>query len=480
MSINMRNWKLAVVGLALVFTAKALTAQEPETPAEPKPAGRGIPGIDEGTPQDQNAAQDALDRWNPDTMPVTGLQSPTVGNPEFRHSYWVPGFQFSSSIQDQPSGTANSGNWYSYNFFGANLSLSQQWNNSSLMLNYSGGGFVTNQPGQSNGWYQQLALAQTFTWRRWQMQILDQFGYLPQSQFGFGGGTGLGVPGIGGPLGPPVPGIGGSVSPNQSIYAAVGPQYNNSFVTQLTYQTSRRGSITVGGSYGLLRFTEAGNVDSDSYMGSIGYNYQLTKEDSIGLYYRFIAFHYQSEPQAIGDQLVNVTYSRKVAKRLALQIFGGPEITNYRVPVGNESQTVAGNGGINLTSMFHNGNASIGYFHALSGGSGVLIGSSTDQITAGAGRRLTRLWSVHGNFGFAKNRPLASQTGTQGSNYNSFYIGGGLDRPIGKNINFSVAYNAQIQQVNPTVCAGPGCDTSYTQNVVTLNFQWHTRPFVLR
>src|SRR5712692_453763 len=383
MNPKMRSWKIALLGLALVFSAKALTAQEPVPPAEPKPVGRGIPGLDE----DQDVTRDQLEKWNPDTMPVTGLQSPTVGTPVYRHSYWVPGFQYSSSIQEQPTGGANSGSWYAYNFFGANLSLLQQGSSSRLAVNYSAGGFITSQRGQSSGWYQQLALSQTFTWRRWQMQILDQFAYLPQTHFGFGGGTGLGLPGIGGALGPTVPGIDGTVQPNQSIYAAIGPQYNNAIVTQLTYQTSRRGSITVGGSYGLLRFTEAGNVDSDSYTGNVGYNYQLTKEDSIGVYYRFSAFHYHSDPQAIVDQMVNAAYSHKVTKRLTLQIYGGPQITNYRIPVGNPSQTVAGNGGINLTSIFRNGSASVGYFHALSGGSGVLIGANTDQVNASASTR---------------------------------------------------------------------------------------------
>src|SRR5580704_5222577 len=135
----MGTWKIALLGLALIFTAKALTAQEPDTPAQPKAAGRGIPALDEGAPQDQ------VDKWNPDTMPVTGLQSPTIGIPESRHSYWVPGFQYSSSIQDQPNGGAKSGNWYAYNFFGGNLSLLQQGSNSRLAINYSAGGFVTNQ-----------------------------------------------------------------------------------------------------------------------------------------------------------------------------------------------------------------------------------------------------------------------------------------------------------------------------------------------
>jgi hypothetical protein len=291
------------------------------------------------------------------------------------------------------------------------------------------------------------------------MLILDQFAYLPETRFGFGQGTGLGLPGISGSLGPSVPGINGSVLPNQSIYAAVGPQYNNSFVSQLTYQTSQRGSITVGGSYGLLRFTQAGNVDSDSYTGSVGYNYMLTKEDSIGLFYRFAAYHFQVQPQALGDQIIAVGYERKVTKRLALQIFGGPEITSYRIPVENQSQTVVGSGGITLTNSFQNGAVSGSYFHTLSGGSGVLIGSNTDQLNLLATRRLTRIWSVQGNFGFAKNRPL----GNQGTDFNSVYVAGGVSRPLGKNVNLSIAYGY----------------SNYIKNTVTINFQWHTRPLVL-
>src|SRR5882672_4625234 len=275
--------KLLVAALALCGAAAILSAQEPDSPPPqtpspdatptktPKPAGRGVPSLDPRDAQDQSPDKD----WQPDTMPITGLQAPTVGNQDLRHSYIVPGFQYSSTIQNQQLGatsSSSSGGWYANHFLGANLSLVQQWVRSQLTINYSGGGFLTSESGQSNGWYQQLAFAQTFNWRRWQMQILDQFSYLPESQFGFGGGTGLSLPGISGPLGPSTPPIGGSVSPNQNNFAAVGPQYNNSTVAQLTYQTSPRSSITVGGSYGLSRYTEAGNVNSNTYVGNLGYN----------------------------------------------------------------------------------------------------------------------------------------------------------------------------------------------------------------
>ena len=37
---------------------------------------------------------------------------------------------------------------------------------------------------------------QAFDWRRWQLPFFDDFAYLPTSQFGFGGLSGIGAPGL--------------------------------------------------------------------------------------------------------------------------------------------------------------------------------------------------------------------------------------------------------------------------------------------
>jgi hypothetical protein len=88
MNSMIRSLRIALLAFALVSVANGLEAQEPpDTPVEPKPAGRGIPAIGDPAVQNDDAARDQLDKWNPDTMPVTGLQSPTAGNPESRHSY---------------------------------------------------------------------------------------------------------------------------------------------------------------------------------------------------------------------------------------------------------------------------------------------------------------------------------------------------------------------------------------------------------
>src|SRR6516164_8337594 len=187
------NCRKVVLGtlfvLSLSLGAAAMCAQEepPPTPdAPPKPAGYSFPGI--GIGQQEGDLQ-------PDSSPLTGMQNATLGLPEIRHSYWVPGVQFSSNEYSNSGGSG----WTSDNFFIGNLSLVQAWNRALLAVNYSGGGYVS--------------------------------------------------------------------------------------ALQATYALSRRSSVTVAGSYGLLRF-EQGNYDSNTTVASAGYNYQLTRNDTLGLAYR--------------------------------------------------------------------------------------------------------------------------------------------------------------------------------------------------
>jgi hypothetical protein len=477
--------RLALV-LAAFLCVSVIRAQEPERPAEPekpKPAARAMPPISEpDTPSDDNSATNASSNWRADTTPLTGLQAPTLGNPELRHSYWVPGFQYGVTAQSNPL-TSNKGqDWYVTNYLGWSLSLQKGWTNSQLVLNYSGGGVFTTQNGQDNGTYQQVGVGQNFQWRRWLLQWNDQFSYLPQTQFGFGGSTSLGLPGVGGPLGPPGPTSGGTTVPSQSIYTALGPRFSNAAVVQTTYLFSPRQSVTASGSYGLLHFTQAGNVDTDDYVGSFGYNYGLNAKDSIGVVYRFTAYHYQGQPQALGDTTVSFAYGRKITQRVAFQLFAGPDYTTYRVPIGTSSSRTSGSVSADLRYNRQKTSLVLDYVHGLGGGSGTLTGSELDQITFFGNRRLTRIWTVNGSFGFADNRSLSnSSSGTTIPNvsFKSWYIGAGISRPIGRNIDFSLSYNASINEPNQSGCTGVNCNASNTQNTITVFVQWHTRPFVI-
>ena len=462
--------------LALAFGIITARAQdEPQEPSDtkPKPAARSLPPIDAGNTQDENP-----NAMQPDTTPLTGVQNATLGSPEMRHSYWVPGVQYAGTIQSGGY-TGNSSNWLMNNYLIGNLSLLKAWSRSQLFLNYSGGGFFSTDSAQGNGAYQQLALAQSFQWNRWNVQLLDQFSYLPQSAFGFGAGTNLGIPGVGGPVAPVIPGMGNNYVPNQSIFAAVGPRYSNAATIQVTYATSPRGSITASGTYGILRFVDPGNVDSSTPIGTIGYNYVLSHESSIGGFYSFSAFHYPGQPQAFGSQVISAAYSRKITGRLALQVYGGPQITTFRVPIDGQSEKVGVNVSANFTYGFEKGGLTANYNHGLTGGSGVFTGSTVDQVSFAATRILSRVWTANFNVGYAHNKPVVTSTQANFPTYNSWFAGAGVGRPFGRNTNLTIAYLAYINTTALSGCSNASCNASQTLNYISFNLQWHTRPLVL-
>jgi len=185
------------VTLLFAFGAALAGAQEQAEDAKPKPPARGIPAL--GEDDSNQADREAL---QPDTRPLTGVQSATLGKVASEHSYWIPGIQYGNTIQNNGAGSQGQSSWSVTNYLSGNVSLLEEWKSAQLSLNYSGGGTFSTNSAQGNGYFHQLGFIQAFEWPRWQVQFLDQFSYLPESQFGFGAGSNLGVPGIGGSFGP--------------------------------------------------------------------------------------------------------------------------------------------------------------------------------------------------------------------------------------------------------------------------------------
>jgi len=470
--------KLAILIAACGWLARTSAyAQDQPTGEPPKPPAKAYGPLGADNQQEQNQSTDA---YQPDARPLTGFQQTTVGTPPERHSYWVPGVSYTNFIQSNGNLGGGQDTWSSTSYLSGNVSLLENWSRSQLQMNYSGGGYFSTDDTAGNGWFQQLGATQTFNWKRLQLVLLDEFGYLPQSQFGFAAGTGLANPGVGGSLGGGATGIGSGYSPGQSVFSAVGPRYFNTAGVQTTYQLSRRSSVTTGGLYSLLRFTEPGNIDSDQYVGSVGYNYQITPNNTIGVQYRFSAFHYLNDPQAIGDHIVQAVFGRKITGRLALTLSGGPEITNFRIaqPPATKTRYVAGSGGATLNYLVEKGSLTAGYFHGVTAGSGVFVGATTDQLTGSAMRRVSRVWSGEIRVGYARNRS-AETSAVGGTDYDSFFGGVSAARPLGRNAVFTLGYNAYVQKTDVSACTA-NCSSTFTTNQISIGVSWHARPFVLR
>jgi hypothetical protein len=478
----MKRWltiPTAVLLLVWMFGCPAaVNAQDPETEAPPKPAAKSYPAVGFGDDQETDQGPVAV---QPDDHPLTGIQELTVGVSPEKHSYWIPGLSYTNAIQSNTVTQTGGFNWNSTNYITGNFSLLQNWSTSQLSVNYSGGGAFSTDSAIGNGQFQRFGAVETFDWRRVKLTFVDQFAYLPQALFGFGAGTGLATPGVGGSLASSLPGLRSDLTP-QSIFTAIGPQYANSFGTQLNYELTPRSSVTVGGVFSILRYTDPGNIESNDVILSAGYNLQVSRTNTVGMSYQFSAYEFLGSPQAMGNHVVQVSYGKKITGRLALKVAGGPEITNFRVPpgIGTNTQYISGAGSAGLTYAFSAGSVSLSFNHGTNNGSGVLLGATTDQVTGSGNVKLTRVWSGNVNLGFARNTTVAGINETQNQTYNTLYVGAGLQRPVGRNANFTLNYTANIQTSNNAVCAGVNCGTNFTTHIITVGLRWHARPFVIR
>jgi len=479
---RLKKMLLAVGTIAFLHFGAAIGhAQDPEeSSGKPKPAARTyFPPI--GIFQDPSGDQDSTPPVEPDTRPLTGIQIPTLGSPGFRHSYWVPGFQYSDIVSSTSLNQTAASGWNSTSYVVGNLSLLEAWSRSILSINYSGGGFFPSASSQHRGYFHQFGLNDSIDWGRWQLVLLDQFFYLPDSPFGFGGGTGISTPGVGGSLGTPLPGLGGLYQPNQTILTSFGTRYGNSAATQLGYRISRRGSINLSGNYGILRFLQAGNIQSNNYGANVGYNYALGKKDTLGVLYRFEAFRFVGNPQALDDHAVQFSYGRKITGRLALQVSGGPSFTTFAVPIGNATRQMGASASANLNYATARNNMTLTYSRGVSSGNGIQVGAFSDQVQVGETRQLTRLWKGNFNFGYARNGALGNTgSGQTSQTFNSYSIGGNVTHPLGREALLSIAYTARIQTSGQAVCVAGTCSTSHNENEIIVGFSWHTRPYVLR
>jgi len=458
----------------------SLRGQEPSD-APPKPAAKTIPPFGNDNQQDQVTDQNDT-TLRPDDRPLTGIQNSTVGSPEVLHSYWLPGASFFESLQSNGFSQGGGSSWNSTSYLVGNFTLLEAWPRGQLGINYTGGGYFSTNSARGSGQNHQLGVVQEFNWERLHLAFLDQFSYLPSTAFGFGAGTNLSFPGVGGSPGSITPGLGSGSVPNQSIYSGVGPRFSNAFGSQVHYELTPRSSFNMGAVYGILRFTESASIESNDLILNAGYNYALSQKDTLGLSYRFTTYHFLGQPQAIGNNSPRFSYGRAITGRLALQLTGGVEVTSFRVPINGQTQHVGGAATGNLEYQVDRGSLHAGYSHGVSGGSGVFLGATTDQMQVGGDRQFTRQWTGNAHFGYAHNRHvIQTQDVTGTASYNSFYFGAGAARPLGTNMSFSGAYTAYIQHSSPgATCVIGTCGTTYTTHQITVGVSWHARPFVLR
>lgn len=418
----------------------------------------------------------------PDDRPLAGAQDLSVGVPSTNHSYWEPHVDLSGSFYSNPPIAGTHSGWTNWtNVFGG-FDLHRNSGNSALTLSYLGGGAFSNSTSQGSGIVQDLNFADTITFRRASVSFFDQLSYSPESNFGSSGFGGIPLPPIG------TPGLGSSFIPNQGILTTFGQRVTNSFLTQVNFSLTPRSSLTVVSGYNLLHFFDSTNFDYGNVIFQGGYNYRISRTDTIAVSYQYSGFSYDNANQSINTHTVQGSYGRQITGQLAFQISAGPQISTFTIPITGTSGNTGGTSPSPSTevhwSLYSSLQYQLGrtgltasYSHGVTGGSGVLAGALTDIISGSAFRQLSRTFSGSWNLGYSRNNGLAvNGAANANQTYNYWITGATLNHSWGRSLNMFMSYQLQYQNSNSSFCVRTTCSTSYVGNIISFGIGWHRQP----
>jgi hypothetical protein len=478
---------LAMIGM-MALRAPIVLAQEQnqDKATQPIPAYHSPLASAADNAEGDDASADPQ-KLAPDTRALTGIQDLSIGMPRTTHSYWQPHVDLVSTVDSNPLNAKGMNGWTSWTSFNGGIDLHRNAENSAMTLSYFGGGSLSNDGNSSNGVVQGLNLSEKLTYRRYTISFLDQFLYAPQTALGSSG-----IPGGSTLSGGGTPGLGGGYAPGQLVLTSRGQRVTNATDAEVDAFLSARTSLTFVAGYSLLDSFDNDLLNYGNVILSAGYNYQMSRANTLGLSYQFSSFNYSNFNQAIKTNTVLVSYGRRITGRLAFQLAGGPDIAFLRTPITPPAGTTGGTGSgstSSTTQVYGSFNTSLqyqlrrvgmtaAYSHGVSGGSGVLAGSVADTVTGSVNSQLSRTFSVGWNVGYSRNKGLAvSGTTTAGQAYDYWFTGANLNHPWGRSMNVFLSYQLQYQTSSATLCTpGAICPTSLTRNQISFGFGWHRQP----
>ncbi len=479
---------LGLLGLWSVVSpaAKAQQSDGTDTQNQQNQSAEPIPAYHSPLSSDSADQGDDSQTIAPDTRPLSGAQYISMSEVSNQRSYWQPRVDVSGTGDSNPTESATGPSWGTWTSFLAGVDVHHTSGASNLLLTYTGGGMYSNQSNVPSGTVQELGFTDSLSFRRSTLSFLDQMSYLPQASLGFGGVGGLPLLGTGSTS------LGPGFTTGQSILTGQGQNLANSSVVQLDTFLTPRSSITMAGGYSLLHFYGNNLVDSGDVIFQGGYNYQVTRHDTVALFYAFSDFRYSSLSQSIYTHSIEGSYGRRVTGRLSFQVAAGPEIATFSQGTGGSGGTGSGSGASNsstprvywtlnsgLNYQFQRIGTSLTYWHGVSAGSGVEAGSVSDTVTGSLTRKMSRTFSSGLSAGYARNSALpVSGSSLTAGNYDYWFAGASFARPFTETMALTLSYQMQYQASSATFCIGTSCGTSVVRQLISIGLSWHQHPLL--
>jgi hypothetical protein len=237
------------------------------------------------------------------------------------------------------------------------------------------------------------------------------------------------------------------------------------------------------GAYSLLHYFEDNLLNFGDATFQAGYNYQLTRKDTVAVSYNFSAFRYSNVDQSLNLNTIQGSYARRVTGRLAFQIAAGPQFLSSRFPItSSTSSTTSATGSssqlywtLNAALQYQLRRAQISatYNHGVTGGSGVVAGAETDVASGAFNQQVSRTFNVGLTAGYSRNRGIA---GSETQSYSYWFSGVNVTHPFSRSFDMFMNYQFQYQDVSTSGCSGSACPQNIIRNQIAFGVNLHKQP----
>jgi hypothetical protein len=460
------------IGIALLAVALGVAAGHGQTqpPGSSEPAVQ--PVVTPLYPGNSGATKGNLGTPATNDRVLAGAQGLSPEASDATRSYWQPFFNLTAALDTNPRGVGNTVSLAPWGSFYGGADLHWSSHRSDLSVNYLGGGELS-QYTTADGPIQQLALEERLSFRHAVISLFDQFGYLPEtvSEFYVPMGADLSA-NREASLQP-------AFLPNQSIVTTLGQELTNSFLGELDAPLNQRSSLTLLGSYSVLRFFKSNFLDLNDTTVQAGFNHHVTRNNTLALLYRLTAFRFSNVYQPMDGHVVQLAFGRQVNGRMSFQVAAGPELAFFRTATSQTSSGAVPPTVVRSKQLYWRLDSSmtydigrtvlkLGYGHSLTDGAGFLVGAVTDQGSASIDIPLSRTLSSELIGGYARNQGLM-QTTHQPANeiYRDWFAGVTLNHALSRRLSIFLSYQAQRQTTN-FVCAGVACGSEFTRHLISV------------
>jgi len=337
-------------------------------------------------------------------------------------------------------------------------------------MQYGGGyGWVWAGPSAEGNTFQRLTLSQGFVERAWNLTVSDDVGYTFETPTtGFSG-----VAGSGEPIG--VSGL--TTLPNQTVLTLNTRSVDNTTTAAFGRILSPAMSLNIGGSAGQLRYLDGNGEDTDTLTGNAGLTRRLSALTSLSGLYSFSRYNYGGRGFVtipgitpltltfIQTNSVQLGYSHQWNRQISTSVSAGPQwISSSNSAVVPSSTNVFVSASI--SDKFRFGSASLSYNRGVTGGSGYMTGTESDDASANFTRDFGRNLTIGLTGSYMRSASLSS----------NYYV---IDQIYLAKINTSEIINAGYGGAQATQRLGryftvfanyTAIDQSYNQQISLLGY----------